>query len=78
MSIEDVCNESPEVGDTSGINEESAPVWKTNDFGPVFLGVPLWLAFYKCFFSIKVTVYLSGSDNRHLWFFTTEILWNNC
>ena len=37
MSIEDVCNESPEVGDTSGVNEESAPMAITNDFGPVFL-----------------------------------------
>lgn len=41
MSIEGVCNESPELGDTSGVNEESAPVPITNDSGPVFLGVPL-------------------------------------
>ena len=41
MSTEDVCSESPEVGDTSGVNEESAPVRITNDFGPIFLGVPL-------------------------------------
>ena len=78
LSTEIVCNESPEVGDTSGVNEESAPVPVTNDFGPVFLGIPLWLTFYECYFSTKVTVYLSGSNNMHLWFFTTEILWNNC
>jgi hypothetical protein len=36
MSVEDICNESPEVGDTSGINEESAPVRITNDFGLYF------------------------------------------
>jgi len=58
ISIEDVCNESPEVGDTGGVNEQSAPMWVTNDFGPVFLGVPLWLTFYECFFNIKVTIWL--------------------
>jgi hypothetical protein len=40
MNIEGVCSESPEVGDTHGVNE-STPVSITHDFGPVFLGVPL-------------------------------------
>jgi hypothetical protein len=41
MSNEVVCNESPEVGETSEVNEEGAPVPITNDFGPVLLSVPL-------------------------------------
>jgi hypothetical protein len=41
MSNEDVHNESPEVANTSEVNEKSGPVPQTNDDGLVFVGSPL-------------------------------------
>jgi hypothetical protein len=38
MSTEDLCNNRPEVKETSEENEESASVTKTNDFTHIFGG----------------------------------------
>lgn len=66
MSIENVRNESPEVGDTSGVSEESAPVRITNGLWAYIFRHSIMTDIYECFFSTKVTVHLSGSDNMHL------------
>jgi hypothetical protein len=39
MSTDDLCNHRSEVMDTSEVNEESAPVPTTNDFGLILLVV---------------------------------------
>lgn len=49
MSIEDLYNDSPDVEDTSDINEESVSVPTTNDKGLARLGDTLLLVFLKIF-----------------------------
>jgi len=49
ISIEDLYNDSPDVEDTSDINEESVSVPTTNDIGLACLGDTLLLVFLKIF-----------------------------
>jgi hypothetical protein len=49
MRIADLYNDSPDVEDTSGINEESVSVTTTNDVGLACLGDTLLLVCLKIF-----------------------------
>lgn len=67
MGAKDLWNDSHDVEDTSEVNDDSAPVPTTSNFGWYFLHYPLRLLFTELFTSIKVNVISSCPDKNHVW-----------